>query len=145
MVNKTKQNKNTIIFYFFRKDLKFFPIYGKPLHMSTTTEFSYHYRSQKSQTLSQPPWLLVCGHRLPNHLYPLQTLKLIDKEAWKIGNSFMCRQSYIYFLWVAVAIAPSNSVVSSISGLAMQSIVSVSSDNNSHIFTGPILKFYFGH
>lgn len=105
----------TIIFYFFKKDLKFFPIYGQSLHMRTTTEFSYHYRNQKCQTLTFPaPGLLGCDHMLSNHLYPLQTLKLMDKEARPIGNSFMCRQSYIYFLGAAVVIAPSSSVGSSI-------------------------------
>lgn len=45
-------NNDLSSFYLFRKDLKFLHIYGKSLHIRPTTGFSYHYRSQKCQTLT---------------------------------------------------------------------------------------------
>lgn len=80
------------------------PYIWVPSPSFSTTEEAKNVR----QSIFQLLLLLGYDHMLSNHFYPLQTLKLMDKEANRIGNSSMYRQCYIYVLGIAVAIAPSS-------------------------------------
>ena len=107
------------------------PLGHKELDMTEHTH--KHTEAQNARhSLSKPPLLLECGHMLSNHLYCLQILKLMDRELRPIGNLFLSRQRCIYFPEVAVAIAPSSSVVFRIGGVGYATHVSITSHSNNY-------------